>query len=103
MVVGLGISCTLFALTFLLLGRVERQRVANDLNNTGILQLTWLLGNEIRFAGIRRPDTLELRRAGLFDLQMSALVEDKANRDFNDYESSELTVLNASQSENDFI
>ncbi|KAI0777065.1 hypothetical protein BC629DRAFT_1525131 [Irpex lacteus] len=100
--VGLGVSCVLFALTFLLSSRPKGQEVNNDLNSAGILQLTWLLGNESRFAGIRRPDRQELRRAGLFDVQMSTWAKHKTRRDSSEYESSELTMLNASQSESNF-
>lgn len=92
----------LFALTFALSGRPKDQKINNDLNSAGILQLTWLLGNESRFAGIRRPDRQDLRRAGLFDVQISTWAEHRTRQDSSEYESSELTMLNASQSESNF-
>ncbi|KAI0777092.1 hypothetical protein BC629DRAFT_632196 [Irpex lacteus] len=91
--VGLGVSCLLFALTFPLSGGLKRREITNDLNAAGILQLTWLLGNESHFAGIRRPERQELRQAGLFDVQMSARAKRKAGCDSSDYEPSEEIAL----------
>ncbi|KAI0750551.1 hypothetical protein BC629DRAFT_1598872 [Irpex lacteus] len=91
--VGLGVSCLLFALTFPLSGGLNRREITNDLNAAGILQLTWLLGNESHFAGIRRPERQELRQAGLFDVQMSARAKRKAGCDSSDYEPSEEIAL----------
>ncbi len=98
LIISLVVSCVLFALTFALSGRPKEQKINNDLNSAGILQLTWLLGNESHFSEITRPDIQELRRAGLFDVQMSAWVESKARRGSADYDNSELIALNTSRS-----
>lgn len=52
-----------------------RSRVA--FGSTGILQLTWLLGHEPRMNIVSTPQSTALRRAGMFDVQMSAIVEER--------------------------
>ena len=42
-------------------------------DSAGILQLTWLLGNEPRLARVGKPDVKSLRKAGMFDVQMSEM------------------------------
>lgn len=101
--VGLGISCLLFALTFPLSGGLKRHEITNDLDAAGILQLTWLLGNESRFAGIRRPDRQELRQAGLFDVQVSNWAEQKFGRNKSDFDSLEDIALNGPHAEYDEV
>lgn len=40
--------------------------------SAGVLQLTWLLGNEPHIAEVPEPDLHALRVAGMFDVQLSA-------------------------------
>ena len=55
-------------------------------DSAGILQLTWLLGTEPRLAHVRTTDISVLRRAGMFNVQMS---EKAARREYIDSESVE--------------
>ena len=50
------------------------------LDSIGILQLTWLLGNEPHLANVELPDLQALRRAGMFPIQMSERVEERMYR-----------------------
>ena len=46
-------------------------------DNAGILQLTWLLGNEPHLASVPRPELLALRVAGMFDIHMGERADGK--------------------------
>ncbi|KAI0788914.1 hypothetical protein BC629DRAFT_1440116 [Irpex lacteus] len=94
--VGLGISCGLFLITFLLSRRPLRSGGSSKLRVIGILQLTWLLGNESHLVDVRKPDHQKLRKAGLFYVQMSARAQQKMSQVEEEYEASELTVLDES-------
>ncbi|KAI0089620.1 hypothetical protein BDY19DRAFT_114224 [Irpex rosettiformis] len=100
--IGLGVSCMLLAVIFLLSFH-SRREVSNDLDAAGILQLTWLLGNERHFAGIPKPDRQELRKAGMFDVQISTWVKRKTVQAMEYYEVSELTNLNSRTSDTDAL
>lgn len=73
--VGFGISIVLLLLAFAL----SRQPSASDdpsqtrnlIQSAGVLQLTWLLGNEPHIAKVKEPELRSLRMAGMFDIQMS--------------------------------
>ena len=57
--------------------RPRRQGGTDGLDSAGILQLTWLLGNDDHFVEIERPEQQTLRRAGMFDVQMSTWVKQR--------------------------
>ena len=68
LLVGLTVSCMLAVLSFFFLPSTSQaESGSNDLENTGILEITWLLGNDGHFAGIQKPETQILRRAGMFE------------------------------------
>lgn len=46
-------------------------------NSAGILQRTWLLGHEPRLAAVKEPQVKELRSAGMFEIHMSKVAEQK--------------------------
>ncbi len=87
----------LWALALLLLSGSERQPQSNNLDAAGILQLTWLLGNDSHFTGIRKPDLHGLRRAGMFKVQMSAWAQDKIDQSSRSCDVLELDRLNSRQ------
>lgn len=87
----------LWALALLLLSGSERQPQSNNLDAAGILQLTWLLGNDGHFTGIRKPDLHGLRRAGMFKVQMSAWAQDKIDQSSRSCDVLELDRLNSRQ------
>ena len=66
----------LLALSILLIGCVPPIRPKTDLGSTGLLQLTWLLSQEPRIseriADTAGPTDENLRRAGLFEVDMGA-------------------------------
>ena len=96
LLVGLVVSCMLFILTFFLSSAGRTEQGSTDLKNTGILQITWLLGNDSHFAGIQKPETHALRKAGMFEVEMDAMAREKINQALNDYEAdaTESTKLN---------
>ena len=92
-------SCMLAVLSFFFLPSTSQaESGSNDLENTGILEITWLLGNDGHFAGIQKPETQILRRAGMFEVEMDAMVRKKMVRiqslDDCEIEVSEATMLN---------
>ncbi|KAI0089621.1 hypothetical protein BDY19DRAFT_114029 [Irpex rosettiformis] len=95
--IGLGISCALFVLTFPLSVHSKSYRVTNHISAAGILQLTWLLGNDRHFAAVQTLGRQELRRAGLFDVQMSAWAGERATLASDVYYASEVTELTSHQ------
>lgn len=46
-------------------------------DSTGVLQLTWLLGREPRINALPTPESTALRHAGMFNVQMSAVAEQR--------------------------
>ena len=48
-------------------------------DSAGILQLTWLLGTEPRLSCVGEPEVDELRKAGMFDVRMSEMAEEKVS------------------------
>ena len=98
LLVGLVVSCVLFTLTFLLSSTRRTKQGSTNLKNTGILQITWLLGNDSHFAGIQKPEAHTLRKAGMFEVEMDAMAREKINQALNDYEAeaTESTKLNDS-------
>lgn len=73
-VVGLVTSLVLLALSILVTHVPASARAAFDpksvVDNGGLLQYTWLLGNEPHLADIASPDLDKLREAGMFDIHM---------------------------------
>ena len=61
-------------LAILLTGQVRSSQLHPELNTTGLLQLTWLVGQEPsiaeRVADTAEPTEENLRRAGLFEVQL---------------------------------
>ena len=47
-------------------------------DSAGILQLTWLFGNESSLAEIAEPNTSALRRAGMYRVNMGKMAQLKA-------------------------
>ena len=94
--VGLVVSCAMFVITLTLSVYSRGPESVNGLKSAGILQLTWLLGNDEHLAKVGRPKRQALRKAGLFDVQISDLAHRKASAaGVDDDEDSELTKLNA--------
>ena len=82
--VGLGVSTALLFLSFILTGQpffsgglIHSHTV---LEGSGILQLTWLLGNEPHLSRVGNPEVHSLRKAGMFDVQMNDRAEEKLLR-----------------------
>lgn len=46
-------------------------------DSAGILQLAWLLGHEPRLATVKEPRVNELRSAGMFEIHMGEVAEQK--------------------------
>lgn len=86
----------LYILTFFLSGTRWTGPGSSYLTNIGILHITWLLGNDSRFAGIQKPDTQILRRSGMFEVDLNAMAREKTDRalDEGEINVSELTKLN---------
>ena len=80
-IVGLVVSGVLFLLSFYLIGQPFFSRglvhAHTVLEDAGMLQLTWLLGNEHHLSKVENPDTQTLRAAGMFDVQMNERAEEK--------------------------
>ena len=87
----------LFILTFFLSSARRAERGSNDLTNTGILQITWLLGNDSHFATVQKPETQILREAGMFEVEMDAMAQEKMNRPLDNCEIvvAELSTMNS--------
>ena len=77
--VGLGASCVLLITALFLIQRGRLSETRLMLESTGLLQLTWLIGQEPtiaeRIAEVEEPTQDQLRRAGMFDVQMSYAVQ----------------------------
>ena len=97
LLVGLAVSCVLFFLALFLPSTSQAVSGSNSLEDTGILQITWLLGNDSHFARIQKPETQILRRAGMFEVEMDEMVREKMVRvqslDDCEIEVSETTML----------
>ena len=73
--VGLTASCLLFIVAALLVRRTKRHRDDLDLelDAAGVLQLTWLLGNEPRLLQVDQPGLDTLRAAGMYEIDPKAI------------------------------
>ncbi|GJE84278.1 hypothetical protein PsYK624_003540 [Phanerochaete sordida] len=73
-VVGLVASVGLLILALLMIRRPARERAAVDsyveIDSGGLLQYTWLLGNEPHLAQVSSPELANLRAAGMFDVNI---------------------------------
>lgn len=90
--ISLAVSCMLLALTtaFVLPVPGRDHGVSGELDTAGILQLTWLLGNNSHLSSIARPTQRILREAGMFDIQLSVRMQKKMAKAVGNYEASEL-------------
>lgn len=90
--ISLAVSCMLLALTTAFVLPVPRRDhgVSGELDTAGILQLTWLLGNNSHLSFIARPTQRILREAGMFDIQLSVRMQKKMAKAVGNYEASEL-------------
>lgn len=82
-----------FALTGWPFSAKDPSRFDTVLENAGILQLTWLLGNEPHFSEVTNPQVIVLRAVGMFDVQMNERAEEKLLRVQSEGEQYELSVL----------
>ena len=78
--VGLGASCVLLALACTQMWNREGAAVRYDIDNAGVLQLTWLVGDEPHLRDVVKPTETELRKAGMFDIHMGELLLAKSGQ-----------------------
>ena len=87
----------LFMLTYLLSAVPPKKTEPglDKLTTPGILQITWLLGNDDHFIGIQKPELQALRKAGMFDVELCEMVQEKTAQPLDDCEfgTSETTAL----------
>ena len=48
-----------------------------SMDSVGMLQLTWLLGNEPHLRCVRRPESQALREAGMFEIEIGERLREK--------------------------
>lgn len=80
-VVGLVASVLLLVLS-VILTRVHSSSLRSvdtraAVDYAGVLQLTWILGNEPHMRHVREPSSQMLREAGMFEVKMSDRMQDK--------------------------
>lgn len=73
MSVALATSCLLFALAFPLILSRGGELVQTGVDKAGVLQLTWLVGNEYRLRQLSTPTDTELRAAGMYEVNMDEM------------------------------
>lgn len=79
--IGLVISVIFFALSVMLTHtspsflRSAASRAA--IGYAGVLQLTWILGNEPHLRRVHEPSSQTLREAGMFEVKMSERMQNK--------------------------
>lgn len=77
---GLAASVALLALAILLI-QLPSSWTAYDLrsvfDSAGVLELTWLFGNEPALAKVRHPTLRALRAAGMYEVQLSERAQEK--------------------------
>ena len=57
------------------LWREEQSSSVSSLDSGGVLQITWLLGQEKLLSTVSEPNTISLRRAGMFPVHMDAVAK----------------------------
>ncbi|GJE98956.1 hypothetical protein PsYK624_151940 [Phanerochaete sordida] len=75
LIVGIVASIILLLLAILLIRSPSSSNQSSlgraDIDSAGILQITWLLGNEPHISSVAHPELEALRTAGMFDLDSS--------------------------------
>ena len=91
-VISLGTSIMVFLLSFIFIGQPFSKGLVHShtvLEGSGVLQLTWLLGNEPHLSHVGNPKVQALRTAGMFDVQMNERAEEKLLRVLGEEETEE--------------
>lgn len=101
---GFGVSIVLLLLSLALV-RQPSVPPANGsshsrtaVKSAGVLQLTWLLGNEPHIASVEKPELHALRAAGMFDVQLSEMSRPMFNGSGKDEQEALLTAVSESDS-----
>lgn len=76
--IGLGMSCVLLGLACTLIWRQWDEYPHHDIDSAGILQLTWLVGNEAHLRRLATPTETVLRKSGMFEVDLGETLRRKA-------------------------
>lgn len=91
--IGLGTSCVLLGLACTLI-RGQWDESPHHIDSAGILQLTWLVGNEAHLKRLVKPTETVLRQCGMFEVDLGETLRRKTfQADDGDYELVKLSSI----------